>query len=46
MFATFGAESSVFQFAIQKHKIKLYRTLILLLFGMGSNMVAHIEERT
>jgi hypothetical protein len=40
---SFGAESFVFQFAIQKYKylyilninIKIYRTIILLLFFMG-----------
>jgi len=32
---SFGAEPFVFQIAIQKLKIKIYKTIICLLFHMG-----------
>jgi hypothetical protein len=44
---SFGAESFVFQFAIQKLKIKIYKTVILhvVLYGCGTWSLTLREER-
>jgi len=44
---SFGAESFVFQFAIQKLKIKIYKTIILsvVLYGCETGLLTSREER-
>ena len=44
---SFGAESFVFHFTIQKHKIKVYRTIILpvVLYGFETWSLTLREER-
>ena len=43
----FGTESSVFQFAIQKYKVKIHRTIILpvVLYGCETWSLIFREER-